>query len=323
MAPRIHLIRHAQGFHNLNAANHAIIDPGLTPLGLEQCATLAKNFPYHGRVTKIVSSSMKRTIQTAYYSLKPTIESKNLVIIASPLFQEVGHAPCDTGSDAEVLAKMMREENIPVDAALVEDGWNNKHPSTKWANNSFKVSSRAREARIYIRDIVKEMIKRGDDSDVAIVSHGGFIHHFTEDWEDTADHDSVSFGNTEYRTYEFVQLEPNTPTEGTPMASAGSSTTSLALGINDLQVPPPEGCDPAKYRENYGLVPFDDDFNHATLRETKESRFRRGKKTELAAGRKEQNALFLRQIDIWEREHVAAGWDTYLQKICQNQPSVV
>ena len=50
MAPIVHCVRHAQGYHNLSVANHSMPDPSLTPLGEEQCRQLRKDFPYHSSV---------------------------------------------------------------------------------------------------------------------------------------------------------------------------------------------------------------------------------------------------------------------------------
>lgn len=57
----VHFVRHAQGPHNLRAfmtgrEARALQDPGLTALGVLQCATLCGVFERMGTVTHIVSS---------------------------------------------------------------------------------------------------------------------------------------------------------------------------------------------------------------------------------------------------------------------------
>lgn len=113
----IHLVRHAQGYHNLSVENYQIPDPDLTPLGEEQCAKLRKNFPYHDNITYLVASPMRRTLRTCLLSFAPAIE-KGKKVIALPELQEVSTAPCDIGTDAKVLAEQFKDE--PVDFSLVK-----------------------------------------------------------------------------------------------------------------------------------------------------------------------------------------------------------
>ena len=55
----LHLVRHAQGFHNLSAANQQLPDPDLTPLGESQCAALRDAFPYHADLRYLVASTKR------------------------------------------------------------------------------------------------------------------------------------------------------------------------------------------------------------------------------------------------------------------------
>ncbi|RWA04348.1 hypothetical protein EKO27_g10755, partial [Xylaria grammica] len=68
MAPVIHLVRHAQGYHNLSRENQWIRDPDLTELGKAQCAELCKKFPYHDKITHLVASPIRRTLFTCQLS---------------------------------------------------------------------------------------------------------------------------------------------------------------------------------------------------------------------------------------------------------------
>ena len=225
MTPRIHCIRHAQGFHNLNVANHAMHDPLLTPLGQEQCKTLARNFPYIAEVDCVVASPLKRTVYTALLSMQRPIESKKLKVIALPELQETSDLPCDTGSE---VAEIEREfQNKPVDWAILETpeghSWNSK--SGKWAPHADAINKRAKEARQWLR--------KRPEKDIVVVTHGGFLHYFTEDWGDSdrfqgthkhrcgseefklhhhlseidlilnKRHAGTGWANTEYRSYTF------------------------------------------------------------------------------------------------------------------------
>ena len=93
--------------------------------------------------------------------------------------------PCDTGSDPQVLKKEFSEKKLPVDLSVVKDGWNDKRIGTKWAPTSHAISVRAKEARQCIRDLAAQMVKNGEEGDIVMVSHGGVLHYFTEDWEDS------------------------------------------------------------------------------------------------------------------------------------------
>jgi len=116
------------GHHNV-AGNLNLADPGLTPLGITQCQQLAKEFPYHTSLDLIVTSPLRRTVETTLIGLKPAIEHGVLPILAEPLFQETGEFPCDIGSNPEVLKKELfsnETEKGWINWEDVEEGWNSK-----------------------------------------------------------------------------------------------------------------------------------------------------------------------------------------------------
>ncbi|KAK2794036.1 hypothetical protein FQN51_000945 [Onygenales sp. PD_10] len=193
MPPIIHCVRHAQGFHNLCQENHIIPDPLLTPHGESQCRDLNANFPYHSNVDLVVASPLRRTIYTALLSFEGDIRDKGLTIIALPEIQETSDVPCDVGSDLEALIKEVEEKKLPVDLTLVKEGWNSK--KGKWAATSQAITNRAREAR--------QWLKARPEKEIVMVSHGGFLHYFTEDWQDSTLYTGTGWRNTEFRTYTF------------------------------------------------------------------------------------------------------------------------
>jgi broad specificity phosphatase PhoE len=146
MAPKIHLVRHAQGFHNLCQANSTIHDPLLTPRGKEQCAELQNNFPYHSGVDLIVSSPIRRTLYTSLLSFEHDIKTKGLTIIALPEIQETSDLPCDTGSSPDELAQEFAGK--PIDFSLVKHGWNVK--TGRWSPSKEAIAQRALEAREWL-----------------------------------------------------------------------------------------------------------------------------------------------------------------------------
>lgn len=161
----VHCVRHAQGFHNISVANHAMHDPLLTPLGEEQCRALQQSFPYHN-VDLIVASPLKRTIYTALLGFEDVLkDNKNLKVVGLPELQETSDLPCDTGSSVEELEKEFAGK--PVDLSLVTPDWNSKKGT--WAPNSQAIEERAMAAR-------KWLMAR-PEKEIVLVTHGMLKSH--------------------------------------------------------------------------------------------------------------------------------------------------
>lgn len=212
MAPVIHLVRHAQGYHNLSVENQWLRDPDLTDLGKQQCEELNKVFPEHAKITHLVASPIRRTIFTCQFSFSEEVKSGKK-IVALPDCQEVSLYPCDVGSDVEVLKK---EFGDLVDFSHVTKGWNLKTHDSKYFPDPHKLEARARDTRLWLRDLVREA---GDDSHVVVVTHGGILHFITEDWAGIETGHGTGWGNTEYRSYSFADgtfEDPNASMEELP-----------------------------------------------------------------------------------------------------------
>ncbi|KAK7557779.1 histidine phosphatase superfamily [Phyllosticta citricarpa] len=198
MAPKIHCVRHAEGFHNLvTPDNHSLPDPLLTDNGKNQCFALRDTFPYHARVSHVVASPIKRTIYTALLAFSPVIEQKHLKVIALPELQETSDLPCDTGSDPAEVAREFAGQ--PVDLSRVEEGWNSK--KGRWAPESAAIEARARDARQFLRELASS--SGDDDVEIVVVTHGGYLHFLTSDWDDFDQFKGTGWKNTEWRTYTF------------------------------------------------------------------------------------------------------------------------
>ncbi|KXT17171.1 hypothetical protein AC579_339 [Pseudocercospora musae] len=193
MAPTVYAIRHAQGYHNLCVENHHIPDPDLTELGEQQCRTLQRDFPHHDKVDLIVASPIRRTLYTALISFHDTIQRKNLKVIALPELQETSDLPCDTGSPKVKLEEEFADK--PVDLSLVLEGWNCKRG--KWSPTSQAIQARARAAR--------KFLKTRQEENIVVVTHGGFLHYFTKDWDAFEQTAGTGWQNTEWRSYFFKQ----------------------------------------------------------------------------------------------------------------------
>lgn len=191
-------------------------DPDLTPFGKEQCASLAKAFPYHSSVDLLVCSPLKRTIKTTLLAFQSDIERGVVPVIALPEAQETSDLPCDTGRDPSVLTKEF--ENQPVDLSRVTRGWNSKQG--RWAPVEEAIEKRALE--------VRRWLKARPEKQIVLVTHGGFLHWFTQDWqgfnEGAGEHtvsvmwvprndgngadevwSGTGWSNVEYRAYQFSE----------------------------------------------------------------------------------------------------------------------
>lgn len=127
MPPRIHLIRHAEGAHNLSLDNHGLHDPGLTERGREQAQELAV------RITElqadggvdiglVLASSLRRTLMTALAAFAPQLAWKRPAMVhAWPDVQEVSDLPCDSGSALALVQEEFGSELVNYD--MVENGW--------------------------------------------------------------------------------------------------------------------------------------------------------------------------------------------------------
>ncbi|KAI1639187.1 phosphoglycerate mutase-like protein [Biscogniauxia mediterranea] len=204
MAPTIHIVRHAEGWHNL-PGNHNVRDPILTPLGRLQCANLLTNFPHMDEVAVLLASPMRRTISTCLLAFLPVSESnlpkyeKRVTLL--PDIQEVGAWNCDIGSEIETIEAEFGER---VDTSLVEPDWNVKNHTTEWAVDVAKIEIRAQKARWILRSIAYDL--RDTNAHIVAVTHGMFAHWLTQDFGGIGAN-GLGWRNAEYRSYQFVDLE--------------------------------------------------------------------------------------------------------------------
>ncbi|RDW81207.1 uncharacterized protein DSM5745_04764 [Aspergillus mulundensis] len=131
---------------------------------------------------------------TALQSFGPVFKANpDMKLILLPDIQETSDVACDTGSDPSALRKEIEEKGLPVDASLVHEGWNVK--TGRYAPTNAAVGARARDARRWL--------KARPEKEIVMVSHGGVLHYFTEDWENSSQFQGTGWTNTEYRTYTF------------------------------------------------------------------------------------------------------------------------
>ncbi|KAJ5279995.1 phosphoglycerate mutase family protein-like protein [Penicillium angulare] len=211
MPPTLYIIRHAQGEHN---DSHHIRDALLTDTGKFQCQELQEKFPFLQDVEVILASPLRRTIQTAAYTFAPELEKRQLPMILVPNAQEISSLACDVGHDAKITkseAPNLIKDAAPswnamnLDATLVNESWNSKFEAYIkctvqkgiYESSLPAVKQRAAEMRnwIYSRP----------EKHVALVTHGGFLHYFTEDWRGYVRRKGTGYLNCEYRKLEFTE----------------------------------------------------------------------------------------------------------------------
>lgn len=60
---------------------------------------------------------------------------------------------------------------------LLADRYSQYVQTGKFAPTSNAISARAREARLWLKSC--------PEKEIVLVTHGGFLHYFTEDWSDS------------------------------------------------------------------------------------------------------------------------------------------
>ncbi|KAK8231357.1 histidine phosphatase superfamily [Phyllosticta capitalensis] len=205
MPPKtIYLVRHAEGFHNVENRHH-LRDPLITPLGHAQCAALRAEFTDHASISLVVASPLKRTIQTAALSLTPALARPDVPFLLLPLAQEIGWKDCDVGQTADELRALVPgmlsegddavgvEVWAKIDYGAVEEGWNSKKGI--YASLLTAVEQRAREMRRWLWT--------RDEDVVAVVTHGSFLHYLLEDFTGFRPEKGTAFDNCQVQSYEF------------------------------------------------------------------------------------------------------------------------
>lgn len=109
MAPVITLVRHAQGIHNLTKDYATYVDAMLTDLGNHQCVTVRNTFPHHNKVSHILVSPLRRTIETGHYCFKPVLD-RGVKLIAMPEVVENDARNCNIGHLPEEIIAWAKAE---------------------------------------------------------------------------------------------------------------------------------------------------------------------------------------------------------------------
>lgn len=168
-----------------------MLDPPLTPLGEQQCRDLCAKFPYHPSVNLVVTSPLRRTIQTSLIAFESEM-SRGIECVAFPEVQETSDLPCDTGSNLSIIKEDFKDR--PVNFNLVSEDWNSKQG--KWQADGKAIEARCRQAR--------KWLKMRNEEAIVVVTHGGLLHYLTEDWTGAGKFQGTGWENVEFRSYRFV-----------------------------------------------------------------------------------------------------------------------
>ncbi|KAK9320570.1 histidine phosphatase superfamily [Lipomyces orientalis] len=202
MAGRVHLVRHSEAVHNTDHDFNRL-DPELTLLGQQQAQELANIFPASDEVGLIVTSPLRRTIQTTLLAFADVLDQRyfdegsgkgisgGAELVLDPGLQERSALPCDTGSDPQVL-----EATFPgLDFSGLRAGWQVKEGL--YAPDA--VEDRARKVREYLADKI-ESLKDRNRRDVVVVTHGVFMKILSGD-------PAIDLPKAGWRSYSIEQGE--------------------------------------------------------------------------------------------------------------------
>lgn len=183
MAPTIHLVRHAQGHHNVAKGGEAIHDPFLTDEGIQQAKELCQNFPHHDDIDLLMASPMKRTIQTCQYAFEPAVKRGHKILLM-PLAQESSDEPMDTGSSKEEIEKTFGDLVETQRLDLFPYWHTNKG---RFAADGTSLMERAKALR--------NVLKSRPEKNIGIVSHGLFAHYIVGNVDEDGQQETRMWGS--------------------------------------------------------------------------------------------------------------------------------
>ncbi|KAI0545980.1 histidine phosphatase superfamily [Xylaria curta] len=191
MPPTIHIVCEAES--RSTAPNGSPLrDPSLSNVGINQSRLIRNTFPYMNQVRAIVSSPLRRAIQTAQIAFEPIL-APGLQITTSQVLLGLHGTPEFLGSPWEDL----REEfGLDIDVRGLHNGWWYQAINDVHQFCAITATERARDARLRIRQVARELY---DDDHIVVVTHRLFIGYLIGNIGD-------DFADGEYRSYQFINL---------------------------------------------------------------------------------------------------------------------
>jgi broad specificity phosphatase PhoE len=205
--PIVHCIHHAEFQHSPGAEAGQVIDPELTAKGKLQCEALrASRLVNPSRICLVAASPLMRCLQTAFLGFRPSLhgDSCQPLIMALPDAQEVFDYPHNAGSEMPLLAEKCLAGKLPVDLTAVEEGWTRKDAGTRYFPSRSALEARARDCRRELLELARNLMDEGvEGPEIVLVTHGGFVHFLTEDWEAADLYGGTGWRDAEIRSYLF------------------------------------------------------------------------------------------------------------------------
>ncbi|KAK3704875.1 hypothetical protein LTR37_013566 [Vermiconidia calcicola] len=167
-----------------------ILDPPLTELGKKQSEALTGVTQLQDEVDVVVTSPLKRTLQSCRLSWAPAIERLGGLkkVICLPQAQECDDWQCDIGTDREELEA--DPEYAEFNFSLLEPEWTSKRGF--WGSDAAATTNRAQWVRQWLRERPEHTI--------VLVAHGDIILKITAGAEGPS---WPVWGNAEARVFEF------------------------------------------------------------------------------------------------------------------------
>jgi broad specificity phosphatase PhoE len=185
MASTIYLVRHGESEHNVSK-DVSQLDPPLTTLGYAQASQIISKFPNPERIAAILSSPLRRAIQTSLAGFPHVLEKRyfdpssefgvenGIELTLEPDLQERSALPCDTGSERHVLEKDF--PNLTLEE--LGEGWQAK--AGQYAADDDSVTLRAARTREKLKHL--SVALRGNERrDIVVVTHGMFMKFLSDE----------------------------------------------------------------------------------------------------------------------------------------------
>ncbi|KAG4433066.1 hypothetical protein IFR05_011460 [Cadophora sp. M221] len=215
----IHLIRHARAQHNYDSKtatpaqksfHRSFLNPSLTPHGRAEALDLLSRFPYMHLLTHILTSPLRRALETTILALEPAIRNGIHPIIIAEL-REVGMGKSSTGTDISTVLKKLGELGELVMTDTLQPGWEfNVEQRYEADERAEKVKGMLKE----LGDVLSSQVGGTEagglwngysfgplpeerDVHIAVVSHACFL------WKMIGEQTGGNFANAEFRTFQF------------------------------------------------------------------------------------------------------------------------
>ena len=166
---KVHIVRHAQGTHNVNKEYDDIkhLDARLTDHGLQQCAALASSVDLANAV--VITSPMTRCIQTAKHSF-PYCQT----FLAHEMIRETVNYACDRRRVISDICADHPEVDFSHVQHHEDEIWNSynrllgeDHKGHRESSQLYKVAERGRS--------FLHWLKEREESEVVVCSHEAFL----------------------------------------------------------------------------------------------------------------------------------------------------